>query len=353
MPLKSVPKEAIFVLAVFLAVFFGGLGAVTYPSWYQSLPFKGSVPAFLRPSTQVVSSSQAASSEKIVRTVEESAVTDTVQKDSPAVVSILAETINFDPQKGPVRSEQGIGTGFIIDPSGIVLTNDHVVSDTSISYTVLTKDNKKYKVEKIDRDASNDFAILKISGKDLPSLKLGDSSSLKVGQDVIAIGNALGRFTNTVTTGVVSGIGRGITASDSTGLSQETLDNVIQTDAALNPGNSGGPLLNLAGQVVGINFAVSQDAQNIGFVIPINTLKPVIDQYKKTGKIIKPYLGISYEMIGQDIASVQGIPQGAFVRQVLPGTTAESAGIHSGDIITKIDDQAVTESEGLAQILGK
>ena len=344
-------KQAIFVLAIFLAVFFGGIGAVTYPNWYQSLPFKNAVPSFLRPAEKgetVVQGDQ-----KVIRTVEESAVIDVVEKASPAVVSILADTVEFDLNRGPVQSQQGIGTGFIIDPSGIILTNNHVVSDRTIKYTVLTKDNKKFSVKKIDSDPGNDFAIIKIDAKNLPALKLGDSDSLRVGQKVIAIGNALGRFTNTVTVGVVSGIGRGVTASDSLGVSQETLENVIQTDAALNPGNSGGPLLDLSGNVVGINFAVSQAAENIGFVIPVNRVKPIISQYQKTGKIVRPYMGVSYQIISKDVASVQGIPEGAFIRQVVPEAAADQAGVRTGDIITKIDDQEVNETNTLSSILSK
>src|SRR3990172_3613061 len=160
---KSLQKQALFLLGIFLAVFLGGIGVVTYPNWYQSLPFKNSIPSFLRPAEKgetVVQGDQ-----KVIRTVEESAVIDVVEKASPAVVSILAETIEFDLGRGPVESEQGIGTGFIIDSSGIVITNDHVVGDRSIKYTVLTKDNKKYQVEKIDRDPGSDFAIIKIKGK--------------------------------------------------------------------------------------------------------------------------------------------------------------------------------------------
>lgn len=348
---RQIQKQALFILLVFLAVFFGGIGAVTYPSWYQSLPFKNSLPGFLKPSseTKLVSTD----GQKVIRTVEESAVIDVVEKASPAVVSILAETIEFDFEKGPVESEQGIGTGFIIDSSGIVITNEHVVSDKSIKYTVLTKDNKKYPVKKIDRDPSNDFAILKIDAKGLSTLTLGDSEALKVGQKVVAIGNALGRFTNTVTVGVVSGIGRGVSASGSLGVSQTTLDNVIQTDAALNPGNSGGPLLDLSGNVVGINFAISQGAENIGFVIPINTVKSIIDSYKTEGKIVKSYLGVSYEIITKDVASVKNLTEGAFVRQVLPGTPADKGGLRAGDIITKVNGKQINEQSTLAFMLSK
>lgn len=344
-------KQAIFVLAIFLAVFFGGIGAVTYPAWYQNLPFSSSLPDFLKPIPQV--KTIVSNGQEIIRTVEESAVIDVVEKASPAVVSILAETVEFDFQKGPVTSQQGIGTGFIIDPDGIVLTNDHVVSDKSIEYTVLTSEGKKYPVKKIGRDPGNDFAILEIDAKDLPTIKFGDSDTLKVGQKVVAIGNALGRFGNTVTVGVVSGIGRGITASSTFGASAATLEDVIQTDAALNPGNSGGPLLDLSGNVVGINFAISQNAENIGFVIPINKVKNIIDEYKKTGRIVKPFIGIQYELITKDVASVENLPEGAFVRQVLPNTPGDSAGIRTGDVIVKVNDTDINESSTLASVLTK
>ena len=344
-------KQAIFVLAIFLAVFFGGIGAVTYPSWFQSLPFKDSLPDFIKPIAQV--ETVVSSGREVIRTIEESAVIAVVEKASPAVVSILADTVQFDIESGPVEDSQGIGTGFIIDANGIILTNAHVVRDRTIKYAVLTNDGKRYSVTKIDRDPSNDFAILKVNEKNLPILKFGDSDALKVGQKVIAIGNALGRFSNSVTVGVVSGKGRGITASAAFGISQTTLENIIQTDAALNPGNSGGPLLDLSGNVVGINFAISQSAENIGFVIPINSIKTILDNYKKEGKIIRPFIGVSYQIVTKEVASVQNIPEGAFIRQVLPNTPADKAGLRTGDIITRIDDTDLNENNTLALLLNK
>jgi len=348
--LSRLQREAVFVLAIFLAVFFAGLAAVTYPNWHGSLPLSESFPDFLKPPSQ---EKIIQNGDKVIRTVEESAVIEVVEKTSPAVVSILADTVEFDIERGPVSSQQGIGTGFIIESDGLVLTNDHVVSNRSIKYTVLTNNGQKYPVTKIDRDPSNDFAILKIDAKDLPTLSLGDSDSLKVGQKSVAIGNALGRFTNTVTVGVISGIGRGISASSDSGLLSATIDNVIQTDAALNPGNSGGPLLDLSGKVIGINFAISQAAENIGFVIPINTIKPVLEGYKKEGKIIKPYIGISYEIVTKDIASVRNLPEGAYIRRVLPGTPADIGGLRSGDVITQINGEDLNEDNTLASVLNK
>ena len=232
------------------------------------------------------------SDQKIVK--EESLVIDVVNQTSSSVVSIGAKRQSSD-LFGPGSDEaQGIGTGFIISENGLILTNKHVVSEDNVEYSVITNDDKQYKVEKVYRDPSNDLAIIKINASGLKPLDLGDSSTLQVGQFVIAIGNALGEFSNTVTTGVVSRLGRGIVAGDSLGGSVEQLENVIQTDAAINAGNSGGPLLNSAGQVVGINTAVSQNAQNIGFAIPVNVAKPFIDEFNLTGRIVgPPYLGVA------------------------------------------------------------
>jgi len=345
-------KSLLWIIAVFISTVFGTIVGITYPSWYNSLAFKDSIPDFLRP-PKALETVKTDKGETLVRTVEESAVIDVVDKASPAVVSILAKQVTFDPRRGPTTDEQGIGTGFIVDSSGIILTNDHVVSDKTITYTVLTKDQKSYSVVSIDRDSSNDFAIIKINASNLPTIGLGDSSSLKVGQKVVAIGNALGRFQNTVTVGVVSGIGRGVTASDQFGFASETLENVIQTDAALNPGNSGGPLLDLSGKVVGINFATTSGAENIGFVIPINRVKSILEQFKSQGRIIKPFIGIAYNIIGSDIAQLQNLPEGAYVQRVIVDSPAAKAGIEIGDVITELGGEKITLENSLATIIRK
>lgn len=344
------------ILGVLLLFIVGVIIGVTYPTWYQSLPFKDVIPAAFRPvQPNQVPTVTTSNGQTIVRTVEESTVIDVVSKASPAVVSVVAKTVSFDPTKGSVSDQQGIGTGFIIDPNGLIITNNHVVCDRTLSYSVVTKDNKTYDVKKIDFDPANDIAILKINATNLPTLTLGDSdpSLLKPGQQVIAIGNALGQFQNTVTVGVISGLGRGVTAAGSgcNGQSRETLQNVIQTDAALNPGNSGGPLLDLSGNVIGVNFATSSSAQNIGFVIPINRVKEIIDQYKQNGRIIKPYIGVGFQTIDSALAQIQGVPQGAFVRQVVSGSPADRAGIQTGDIITKLNGQALNDTNDLVSIL--
>lgn len=280
---------------------------------------------------------------------EEEATVGVVEKASPAVVSITTQRVFFDLFRGPVREESDIGTGFIIDPSGTILTNRHVVSDTSASYTVVLSDgDSSYEVNEIHHDPLNDLAILEISPQEsLPHLEFGDSDQLKVGQTVIAIGNALGRFSNTVTKGVVSGIGRGLTASAGFYGSSERLENVIQTDAALNPGNSGGPLLNTSGEVVGINVAISAAGENIGFAIPINSVTAVVEEFRISGKISHPFLGVSHQIVTQDIARLQQLPVGAFVLEVIPGSAADKAGLLVGDIILELDGKGITEKYSL------
>src|SRR3989344_1606908 len=278
---------------------------------------------------------------------EESVVIDVAEIVSPSVVTVSIETparkvLEFNPFGGGISQRieggtpQDIGTGFIASSDGLILTNKHVVSETDAKYKVITNDDKEYEVKQISRDPSNDIAILKIDsgGVNLKPVSLGDSSNLKVGQFVVAIGTALGEFRNTVTTGVISGLGRGISAGDPFAGAVEQLDNVIQTDAAINAGNSGGPLLNSSGQVIGINVAVAQGAQNIGFAIPVNTVKDSLNNFKTTGKFpSKPYLGVQYQMISKQSAVLNDVPQGAYVVDVVDSSPAKNAGIVSGDII--------------------
>ncbi len=258
----------------------------------------------------------------------------------------------------PSQQVQAIGSGFIATSDGLIVTNKHVVSDTSMTYQVTTSDGKKYSVKNIYRDPLNDVALIKIdpsqnSSEKLAPLTLGDSSNLQVGQYVIAIGTALGDLKNTVTTGVVSGLGRGITAGSPYEGSVEQLNNVIQTDAAINPGNSGGPLFNSSGQVIGVNTAVSQNGQNIGFAIPINVIKDSVQNYQQNGQIKRPFLGVSYTLMSQDLAVLNNLPQGAYVQDVQQGSPAESAGIQQGDVIVKIDGKPINENYTLANVVAK
>jgi len=299
--------------------------------------------------------------ERIV--TESSDVVEVVKKVGPSVVTVSAtapvrQVIQFSPFSGFTSGTQGgkeqdIGSGFVVSSDGLIITNKHVVADAALSYKVSTSDGKTYDVGQISRDPNNDIAVIKIDASGLTPVDLGDSSNLQVGQFVIAIGTALGEFRNTVTTGVISGLGRGIDAGNSFQGYVERLDNVIQTDAAINPGNSGGPLLNSAGQVIGINVAVAEGANNIAFSIPINTVKEALNVFKTTGKFpAKAYLGVGYQVISQQIALLNQVPQGMYVVNVVSDSPAEKAGIQVGDIIFKIDGNAVGDnSEALSTII--
>ncbi|OGM08680.1 hypothetical protein A2W13_03300 [Candidatus Woesebacteria bacterium RBG_16_36_11] len=293
---------------------------------------------------------------------EDSVVIDVVKKVSPSVVTVQIQTqarrvLQFNPFEGFSQQIQGgqpqdIGSGFIVTSDGLIVTNKHVVSDTTASYKVITSDNKEYDVKSISRDPANDIAVIKIDTSNLKPVEFGDSTNLQVGQFAIAIGTALGSFRNTVTTGVISGLGRGITAGDAYQGYVEQLDNVIQTDAAINPGNSGGPLLNSSGQVIGINVAVAQGAQNIGFAIPVNIVKDALDQFKGAGRFIgKAYLGVEYQMVPKQTAILNNVPQGAYVVNVIASSPAANAGLQPGDIITKMDGQELNETKPLSDVI--
>jgi serine protease Do len=305
---------------------------------------------------------------------EESVVIEVVEKYSPSVVTVGIKKTEkvldpfegvFDPfgffnlpHNNPTpqeqKIEQDIGTGFVVSSDGLIVTNKHVVADTSASYRVFTRGDKLYEVSKIYRDPASDLAILKVSAPagELKAVELGDSSKLKVGQFVIAIGTALGEFRNTVTTGVISGLGRGIIAG-SPFEGSESLDNVIQTDAAINPGNSGGPLINSVGQVIGVNVAVASGAQNIGFALPINVVKEMLDNFNKTGQFSRPFLGVRYRMIDQKEAVAKGWIEGAGIVEVVAGSPAEKDGLKPGDIIVKINGEKLTEKTNLAKVIAQ
>lgn len=306
--------------------------------------------------------------QKILR--EESAIIDVAENAAPSVVTVSISKVEvipdvfnsspfdpfgfFDIQTKEQQIEQDIGTGFVVDgEQGLIVTNKHVVSDVDASYRIINAQDEVFEVSNIYRDPVNDIAILKAEGISLPSLELGDSDNLRVGQLAIAIGTALGEFRHTVTTGVISGLGRGITAGSSYTGGVEQLDNVIQTDAAINPGNSGGPLLNSAGQVIGVNVAIAQQGQNIGFAIPINVIKESLDNFSATGKFSRPFLGIRYQLISQRAALLNEVPQGALVREVISDSPAEKAGVKVDDIITKIDNVKIDEQESVAKIINQ
>lgn len=319
---------------------------------------------------------------------QESFVVDAVKKSNPAVVSIIITkevpkyvTSNVNPfgdlfgdnnpfgnlfnipqqqQNGTEKQEIGGGSGFLVTSDGLIVTNKHVVQDNTADYTVFTNDGKKHAATVIARDSVLDIAIIKIDGGSYPYLSFGDSDHLQVGQSVVAIGNALGEFKNTVSVGVVSGLSRSITAGDGAGKS-ELLDNVIQTDAAINPGNSGGPLLNLSGNVIGVNVAVAQGSQSIGFALPVNSVKSIVESVKTTGKIIRPYVGIRYTSVTEELKEKNNLTvdygilvsrgQTASDLAVIPGSPADKAGIVENDIILTVDGTKLDDKTNFASIV--
>lgn len=260
--------------------------------------------------------------------------------------------------------QQSAGTGVIISDSGYIVTNKHVVPVGSGAVKVTLFDGTVLDAEVIARDTRNDIAFIKIldkQDKTLKPAKLGDTSQIQVGDKVIAIGNALGEFQNTVTSGIISGYGRDITAGDSSGA--EDLTNLIQTDAAINRGNSGGPLVNLSGEVIGINTAItgSDNGQSLGFSIPVNDIKNQISSVLTKGKIERPYLGVRYRAIDERYAFIYNLPlkRGAYLppnengaSPIVKDSPADKAGLQEKDIITKIDDQAIDEKNDLVTVLG-
>lgn len=307
---------------------------------------------------------------------EDSAVVSSVKKVLPSVVSVIftkdVEVINpfsfgnpFGSPSRSIQTQQGGGTGFVITSEGLIATNKHVANVEGAKYTVITQDGKKYEAKVLAVDSANDFAILKIEAKNLPVVEFGDSEGLDVGQRVIAIGNALGEFQNTVTVGVLSGKERTLIATSSSGNNSESLEGLLQTDAAINEGNSGGPLVNIKGQVIGINTATAAKGQSegIGFAIPISSVKTAIHSIKKTGKIIRPYLGVRYVVVDQKIAAIRNINSDKGVIVVgdesrnLPaveaGSPADKAGIRQGDIILKINADEIGEGKSLVRFLSK
>lgn len=253
----------------------------------------------------------------------------------------------------------GGGSGFVVNRRGIILTNSHVVEDPKAEYTAIFGDNSKHRISVLARDPIHDIAICKIEGENHPFLPLGDSTQIELGEHVVAVGNALGEFANTISLGIVSGLSRYIRAQNSH-RKTEHLRNLIQTDAAINPGNSGGPLINMHGKVIGINTAVIYEAQSIGFSIPINQAREDIDQVKTHGRILIPFLGIQYFIINKETAEKNELPasHGALITRkslgsvaVIPGSSAQKAGLKEFDIILKADDQTISDSFTLQDAL--
>jgi serine protease Do len=297
---------------------------------------------------------------KIV-TQNEQDISSVVSKVSPSVVSVLTTQPSTTPYYG-ASEQDGAGTGIIIGKDGYIITNKHVIDGATTVGVVLADGTSYENVQVVGTDPLNDVAFLKVAGvSNLPAAELGDSTSVRVGQSVIAIGNSLGQYQNTVTSGIISGTGRPVSAQGGANSSTvENLTDLIQTDAAINPGNSGGPLLNLQGQVIGINTAVAQGAQGIGFSIPIGSTKGLIKEVLAGNGVNRAYLGVNYIPITADVAKHYSlsVKQGAYVYKgggsaIVAGSPAATAGVKDKDIITKVGDIAVGDRGSVASLVGE
>ena len=337
-------KKLAIIIVVVIALAWLGVGAAMLGYWLDG----GQQPEVSDQGSNVVISQK------------EADLAELVEKTSPTVVSIVTSQVSG---QGFFQQEvEGAGTGIVISEDGYILTNKHVISEARSVQVVMSDGTRHSDVTVVGSDPLNDIAFLKIKNvSDLKVATLGDSGAMRVGQDVIAIGNSLGQYQNTVTSGIVSGLGRPVTAASSELNSRvESLTDLLQTDAAINPGNSGGPLINSAGQVVGINTAIAADAQGIGFAIPINAAKGMIRGVIANGKVEKAYLGVQYVAITPDVRTEYklSVDQGALVRSasgsaVESNSPADEAGIKDGDIITKVNEKSVGTQGGLGSLVAE
>ncbi len=384
----------LLILTIFLSSIFGFLagtisGGYFYPEIRDYLSKLNINPSGIQPITE---------KEYVPQTSQEEAIIKVVNEVSPAVVSIVItkdvpifEEYYTNPfqefeqffgpspfdfqvpqyrQQGTEKKEIGGGTGFIVSEDGLVLTNKHVALDKEADYTVFTNDGREFPAKILALDPVQDLAILKISQEKIvdekgnfvlnpfPVAELGNSEKIQIGQTVVAIGNVLGEFRNSVSVGVISGLGRTITASG--GGLVETLEDVIQTDAAINKGNSGGPLLNLKGEVIGINTAMVEAAQSIGFALPANKAKKAIEQVKEKGKIVYPFLGVRYVLITEKIQKENNLPvdYGAWIIKgdqgepaITPDSPAQTTGLKENDIVLEFGGEKITSDNSLAKII--
>ncbi|MDP2676709.1 MAG: trypsin-like peptidase domain-containing protein [bacterium] len=315
---------------------------------------------------------------KLVRESQPAIVSIVATKDVPVLEQVYIDPFGDDPffdqlvppefrqvpqlqQKGTERRDVSSGTGFFVSRDGMLVTNRHVVEDRNADYVVVLHTGERVPAKILARDPVQDIAVLKVELTNTPFLPLGDSNALATGQSVVAIGNALGEFQNTVSVGVISGLGRSVTAVGSA-LGPEVLNEVIQTDAAINPGNSGGPLFDLSGRVIGINSAVAQNAENIGFALPINLVKKDIADVKQFGEIRYAFLGVRYTTITAKVAEEKKLPvsYGVLVTKgpngenpVIADSPAAKAGLTEGDIILEIDGVRITSDKPLINIIGQ
>lgn len=377
LPKKSSNTAGVLTSAALISLLVGGAsGATTFYALSKSSNNGSSI--FTRTVT--------GKTENVNITNEDSPITELSKKSVDSVVSIVASKVvttsssnnglfgdffnnlRGNPNAGPAtpNTEQQIsaGTGFVVTSDGYIITNRHVVEDTTANYTVIFNNGIEVKGTVIDRDTVLDIAFVKVDPSDkvkLIPLALGTSSSVVVGQTSVAIGNSLGEFSNTVSKGIISGLNRNIQAGDTEGGNIETLSNIIQTDASINSGNSGGPLLDISGNVIGINVAKASGGENIGFAIPIDTVKPILDSVIKNGKIIRPYIGVRYIDVTSAIATARGLSKnyGVLVEgssnanAVVAGSPADKAGIKAGDQILSVNGEKISPEVSLRTLLTK
>lgn len=362
------PRSSNFIIllaiTVFISALFGGLGGFFVDQHF-------SLSSSLIPAAQEVD-------KNIVKMIEEeSSAISVVNKVTPAVVSIVVQKPLKD--LTPVEryshglnsySSQGedpdrlidlsFGTGFFVSTDGYLVTNRHVADDDSFVFSVVTNDDQEFTAEFVAADPLLDIAILKIGGENFSAVIFGDSDKIQVGQTVIAIGNALSQYQNTVTKGIVSGINRRVSAYDFD-QGSEIIEGAIQTDAAINPGNSGGPLINLLGEVIGMNTAINSDGQGLGFAIPINEVKQAVESVRQNNRIVRPYLGVRFVMIDKDYAEEKklSVNQGALIVSgyysdepaVVADSPAEKAGLLENDLVIKVNGEDLNEENSLSKVI--
>ena len=371
----KIPFPGLFLILVFLIGLIGGLSS----SYIFYLKLKQEI---ISAGLPMVSSEKVIEKEYIPQTTQEQKVINVVKENSPSVVSVVImkevavyEQEYYDPlgtgifiipkqiKTGTEKQQIGAGTGFIVSEDGLVLTNKHVAYDDKAEYIVIMNDGKEYPAKILAKDPVQDLAIMKIEATTkFKALTLGSAEDIQIGQSVIAIGNALGEFQNTVSVGVISGLGRTVVASGGS-VGTETLEDIIQTDAAINKGNSGGPLLNLRGEVIGINTAISSSGQNISFAISIDKAKRNIEQVKSSGKISYPYMGVRYVVITKEYAESKklSVDYGAIITKgataddpaIASGSPAEKAGLKEGDIILEMGGEKISKDNTIAKIISR
>lgn len=347
-PRKSRAKSIFLVIIILILISWVGVSAARL---YQSVSPSGNPTIAERQTVQ--------NDGNLVTTDQETTIDNVIAKSSPSVVSVLTEVTVSSYFYG-TSTQEGAGSGIIVSDDGIILTNKHVIDDADTVSVVLEDGTTYEKVKVVATDPLNDIAFLQVPDvSSLPVAELGDSSTVRVGQQVIAIGNSLGQYQNTVTSGIISGTGRPISAQS--GSSVETLNDLFQTDAAINPGNSGGPLLNTSGQVIGINTAIAQNAEGIGFSIPINAVKGMLKQILAGVKAEHAYLGVRYVPVNAAVAKKfdLSVQTGAYVyadggqAAVVSGSPADKVGIKSGDVITEINGVMVGKSGGVSSLIAE